>query len=165
MAKERKVFSKYTLKYTSSSDDEVYYSDLFKGLDRAKIAKIIELINALNEKDRLLEKQEDLLYDEHDKVVNVEKSLALEIKKNELLSTELSGYHSFISYVKIANDDFNVKIEKLNKCHVSISSLEHVLICNRCKNIDVDACVANIANLNAKIAKVNVQVKISNDEL
>jgi hypothetical protein len=40
------------------------------------------LIDALNEKDRLLEKQEDILYGEHDKFINVQKSLALEIKKN-----------------------------------------------------------------------------------
>jgi hypothetical protein len=50
-------------------------------LDRAKVDKINELIDALNEKDRLLEKQEDILYEEHDKFVNVQKSLALEIKK------------------------------------------------------------------------------------
>jgi hypothetical protein len=70
-----------TPKYTSSSDeesnDDVDYSDLFKGLDRSKVDKINELIDALNEKDRLLEKQEDLLYDEHYKVVEVEKSHAL----------------------------------------------------------------------------------------
>jgi hypothetical protein len=35
------------------------------------------LIDALNEKDILLENQEDLAYEEHDKVVEVEKSLAL----------------------------------------------------------------------------------------
>jgi hypothetical protein len=29
----------------------------------------------LNEKDRLLEKQEDILYEEHDKFVSVQKSL------------------------------------------------------------------------------------------
>jgi hypothetical protein len=60
-------------------------------LDRSKIDKINKLIDALNEKDRLLEKQEDLLYEEHDKVVEVEKSLALEIKKNEMLAYELSS--------------------------------------------------------------------------
>jgi hypothetical protein len=32
------------------------------------------LIDAFNEKDRLLEKQEDLLYEKHDKVVEVEKN-------------------------------------------------------------------------------------------
>jgi hypothetical protein len=41
------------------------------------------LIDALNEKDRLLERQEDILYEKHDKFVSVQKSLALEIKRNE----------------------------------------------------------------------------------
>jgi hypothetical protein len=48
------------------------------------------LIDALNEKDRLLEKQEDILYEEHDKFINVQNTLALEINKNELLTSELS---------------------------------------------------------------------------
>jgi hypothetical protein len=67
MAKEKKVRTRDTPKYTSSSDeesdDDVDYSDLFKGLDRSKVDKINELIDALNEKDRLLEKQEDILYE------------------------------------------------------------------------------------------------------
>jgi hypothetical protein len=43
------------------------------------------LIDAINEKNRLLEKQEDLLYEEHDKFVSVQKSLASEVKRNEML--------------------------------------------------------------------------------
>jgi hypothetical protein len=61
MAKDKKVFSRDTHKYTSSSDDEsrdddddVDYSNLFKGSGRSKIAKINELIDALNEKDKLI---------------------------------------------------------------------------------------------------------------
>jgi hypothetical protein len=55
MTKEKKVSVRETPKYTTSSDDdssddEVYYTDLFKGLDRAKVDKINELIDALNEK-------------------------------------------------------------------------------------------------------------------
>jgi hypothetical protein len=59
------------------------------------------LIDALNEKGKLLEKQEDILYEEHDKFISVKKSLALEVKKNELLSSELSTYHDSISSLKI----------------------------------------------------------------
>jgi hypothetical protein len=92
MAKEKKVHVRDTPKYTTSSDDdsfddEVDYYSLFKGLDRAKIEKINELIDDLNEKDRLLEKQEDILYEKHDKFVSVQESLALEIKRNEMLSS------------------------------------------------------------------------------
>jgi 5'(3')-deoxyribonucleotidase len=94
-------------------------------LDRCKVDKINELIDALNEKDRLLEKQEDLLYEEHDKVTEVEKSLALEIKKNEMLVFELSSCHSSITSLKSLNDELNARIEKLN---VVSSSLENVSV-------------------------------------
>ena len=50
-------------------------------LDRSKIDKINELIDALNDKNVLLEKQEDLLYEEHDKFVEAQKSHALEVKR------------------------------------------------------------------------------------
>jgi hypothetical protein len=83
MAKEKKVHTQDTPKYTSSSDeelsddDEIDYIDLFKGLDRSKVDKLNELIDALNEKGRLLEKQEYILYEEHDKFISVQKYLAL----------------------------------------------------------------------------------------
>ena len=65
MARERKVSNRDTSTYASSSDeessdDEIDYASLFKGLERTKIDKINELIDALNDKNRLLEKQEDL---------------------------------------------------------------------------------------------------------
>jgi hypothetical protein len=52
----------------------------------------------------LLEKQQGLLYEEHDKVVEVEISLALEMKKNEMLAFELSSCHSSITSIKSLND-------------------------------------------------------------
>jgi hypothetical protein len=135
MAKEKKVHTRDTPKYTSSSDvesddDDVDYNDLFKGLDRSKVDKINELINALNEKDRLLEKQEDILYEEHDKFISVQKSVALKTKKNELLSSELSSCHDSISSLKNLNVDLNAKLDKVN---VASSTVEHVVNYNRCK--------------------------------
>jgi hypothetical protein len=160
MAKEKNLRIRDTPKYTSSSDeessdDEVDYSGLFKGLDRSKVDKINELIDALNEKDRLLEKQEDILFDEHDKFINVQKSPNLEIKKNEILSSELSTYHDSISSLKILNDDLNTKLEKFN---VASSSVEHVEICNRCRDFNINACnehVCTILNLNNDVASLN----------
>jgi hypothetical protein len=118
MAKEKKVRTRDTPKYTSSSDedsdDDVDYIDLFKGLDRSKVDKINELIDTLNEKYRLLEKQDDIHYGEHDKLVNFEKSLSLEVKKNEILSFELSSFHESISSLKSLNTDLNARIK--NRC-------------------------------------------------
>jgi hypothetical protein len=142
MAKEKKVRIRDTPKYSSSSDeessdDEVDYTDLFKGLDRAKVDKINELIDALNEKDKLLEKQENILYEEHDKFVSVKKSLALEIKKNEILSSELSSCHA----------------------NATSSCVDHVVICNRCKDVNFDEQAATIAKLNNDVASLHDQLK------
>jgi hypothetical protein len=171
-AKEKKVSVRNTSKYTTSdddsNDDEVDYIDLFKGLDRAKVDKINELIDALNEKDRLLEKQKDILYEEHDKFVSVQKSLALEIKRNEMLSSELSACHETASSLKSVNDDLNAKLEEANK---SCSCVEHVSICNRCKDFDVDACdehLMSITKLNDEVASINAQLntcKVDFDKL
>ena len=102
MAKEKKVCTRNNTAYASSSedessnDDDIDYSCLFKGLDRTNIDKINELIDALNDKNRLLEKQEDLLCEEHDKFVSAQNSLALEVKRNEMLSCELSDRKSVV---------------------------------------------------------------------
>jgi hypothetical protein len=169
MAKEKKVHTRNTPKYTSSSDeefsddDEIDCSDLFKGLDRSKVDKINEIIDALNEKDRLLEKQEDILYEEHDKFISVQKSLALEMKRNELLTSKLSTCHDSISSLKILNVDLNTKLEKFN---VASSCVEHVVICNRCKDFNIDACnehVSIIAKLNNDVASLNAQLKTYKD--
>jgi hypothetical protein len=107
----------------------------------------------------LLEKQEDILYEEHDKFVSVQKSLALEIKRNEMLSSELSTCHESVSSLKELNDELNAKLEKANATR---SCEEHVVICNRCKDFDVNACdehLAYIAKLNNEVASLNAQLK------
>jgi hypothetical protein len=122
------------------------------------------LIDALNEKNRLLEKQEDLLYEEHDKFVSVQKSLALEVKRNEMLSCELSTCHETVSNLKSINDDLNAKLEVVNK---SSSCVEHVVICNRCKDFNVDACsehLISITRLNDEVASLNAQLKTSKND-
>jgi DNA repair exonuclease SbcCD ATPase subunit len=132
------------------------YTDLFKGLDRTKVDKINELIDALNEKDRLLEKQEDILYEEHDKFISVQKSLALEIKRNKMLSSELSTCHESIPSLKNLNDELNAKLEKVS---ATSSCVDHVVICNRCKDVDFDEHANTIAKLNNEVASLNAQLK------
>jgi hypothetical protein len=169
MAREKKVITRNDVTYDSSSDDEssddeIDYSSLFKGLDRNKIDKINELIDALNEKDRLLEKQEDLLYDEHDKFVEAQKSYALEVKRNEVLSSELSSCHENIATLKSVNDDLNAKLEVASK---STSCVEIVETCTRCKDLNVDASskhLVSISKLNDEVASLNAQLKASKSE-
>jgi hypothetical protein len=73
----------------------------------------------------LLDKQDDILYKEHDKLINTEKSLALEVKRNEILSSELSSCNKSMSSLKSLNADLNAKLEKVN---ITSSSVEHVYL-------------------------------------
>jgi hypothetical protein len=45
------------------------------------------------------------------------------------LSNELKSYKDLISCLRIENDDLFAKIENLNACRASTSSVEHVSIC------------------------------------
>jgi hypothetical protein len=73
-----------------------------------------------------------------------------------------------ISSLKSLNDDLNAKLEEANK---SSSCVEHVNICNRCKDFDIDACnehLISITKLNDEVASLNAQLKtckISFDQL
>jgi hypothetical protein len=94
------------------------------------------------------------LYEEHDKFVSVQKSLALETKRNEILSSEISTCHESIYSLKTLNDDLNAKLEVANK---SSSCVEHVVICNKCKDFDVNACnehLIAITKLNDEVASL-----------
>jgi hypothetical protein len=55
-------------------------------------------------------------------------------------------------------------LEEANK---SSSHVEHVIICNRCKDFDVDACVehlTSITKLNGEVASLNTQLKTCKSE-
>jgi hypothetical protein len=51
--------------------------------------------------------------------------------------------------------------------NITSSSMEHVPICNRCKDFDIDACNAHasmILKLNNDIASLNAQLKTCKNE-
>jgi hypothetical protein len=76
-----------------------------------------------------------------------------------MLSSELSACHETVSSLKGVKDDLNAKLEEANK---SSSCVEHVSICNRCKDFDVDACddhLMSITKLNDEVASLNAQLK------
>jgi serine phosphatase RsbU (regulator of sigma subunit) len=80
----------------------------------AKRKKINELIEAINEKDELLDSQEDFLIKENKKNVKLKNAHALEIEKNENLSKELSICHNSISSLRTENASLVSKVKELN---------------------------------------------------
>jgi hypothetical protein len=111
--KKKKVHSRETPKYTtsddegSSSDDNDDLSSLFANQKR----KINELIESINEKDDLLQCQEDLLVKENKKFVKLKNAYALEVEECENLSKELNICNDSISCLRDENASLNAKID------------------------------------------------------
>jgi hypothetical protein len=95
-----------------------------------------------------------LLVKENKKIVKL-------VKKCKNLTKELNTSNDSISYLKTENVSLIAKIEELNACHVSTSTIEHVTICTRCRDIDVNAMndhLAMIKEQNDHIAKLNAKI-------
>jgi chromosome segregation ATPase len=165
--KKKKVHSRDTPKYTtfddegSSSDDDDDLTSLFANLTKDQKKKINELIETINEKDDILECQEDLLVKENKKLVKLKEAYALEVEKCENLSKELDTCNDSISCLRTENASLISKIEELNACNVSTSTVEHVTICTRCRDVNIDAMndhLAMIKEQNDHIAKLNAKI-------
>jgi hypothetical protein len=165
--KKNKVHSRDTPKYTtsddegSSSDNEDDLTSLFANLTKDQKKKINELIESINEKDDRLECQEDLLVKENKIFVKLKNAYALEIEKCENLSKELNICNDSISCLRDENASLNAKINELNVCKPSTSTVEHVTICTRCRDINVEAIddyLTMIKEQNDHIAKLNAKI-------
>jgi hypothetical protein len=169
-SKSKKVHSRDTPKYitfdddgSSRDDDDADLTSLFANLTKGQKKKINELIETINEKDDILECQEDLLVKENKKFVKLKDAYALEVEKCENLSKELNICNASISCLRTKNVSLIATIEELNACKPSTSTIEHVTICTRCRDINIDAMndhlamikepSDHIAKLNAKIAE------------
>jgi chromosome segregation ATPase len=85
--------------------------------------KLNELIEAIHEKDELLDSQEDFLIKENKKHVKLKNAYAQEVEKCENLSKELSICHDSISSLRNENASLVSKVKDLNICNDSISCL------------------------------------------
>jgi hypothetical protein len=189
--KKKKVHSRPPPKYTTSSDEgissdsEDNLMSLFANLSMDQKKKLNELIKAINEKDELLDSQDDFLIKENKKIVKLKNAYAQEVDKCENLTKELSICHdliyslrienaSLVSKVKelnVCNDSIsclrnentmlNAKIDELNTCKPSTSIVEHVAICTRCINVNVEAMddhISMIKQQNDHIPKLTAKI-------
>jgi chromosome segregation ATPase len=185
--KKKKVHSRSTSKYTTSSDEGSSSNDeddllaLFANLNMEQKKKLNELIETINEKDDRLESQEDFLVKENKNFVKLKNDYAQEIEKCENLSEELSICHDSISSLRtenpslvskieklnVYNDSFsclrdennklNARIEELNACKPSTSNVDHVTICTKCIDVNIEAMddhLSMIKQQNDHIAKL-----------
>jgi hypothetical protein len=77
------------------------------------------------------------------------------------ITKELKTSNDSISCLEIENASLIAKIEELNACHVPTSTIEHVTICTRCRDVDVNAMndhLPMIKEQNDQIAKLNAKI-------
>jgi hypothetical protein len=86
-----------------------------------------------------------LLVKENRKFVKLKDSYALEVKKCENLSKELNICNDSISCLRTENVSLIAKIEELNVCKPTTSTVEHVTFCTRCRDVNIDAMNDHIA--------------------
>jgi chromosome segregation ATPase len=143
-----------------------------------------------------LDSQEDFLIKENKKIVKLKNAYAQEVEKCENLSKELSICHDSISslrdenaslvskakdlnvcngsisYLRDENVKLNAKIEELNASKPSTYTVDHVSICTRCRDVNVEAIDDHlvmikqqndhIAKLTAKSMSMNLKMKSLN---
>jgi chromosome segregation ATPase len=99
-----------------------------------------------------------------DKIEELNDSLASFRIENEKLiakAKELDICNTTISNLRSENDTLHAKVVELKSCKPSTSTVEHVSICTRCREINVDAIhdhLALIKKHNDHIAQLNANI-------
>jgi hypothetical protein len=98
------------------------------------------------------------------KIDKLNKSLSsLKIENDKLISKakDLNVCNDVVSNLRNENDIVHTKIDELNVCKPSTSIVDHVFICMRCRDINVDVIhdhIAMIKQQNDHIAKLDAKI-------
>jgi ubiquinone biosynthesis protein UbiJ len=169
--KRKKVKSRASTKYTTSSDDGSSSEDednlltLFANLNMKQKEKLNELIGVIHEKDELLDSQEEFFIKENKKHVKVKNAYAQEIEKCENLTKELSICHDTISNLRTENASLITKVEKLNACDDSIVSLRNENASLIAKIDKLNESISSLKTENASLISKARDLNVCNDSI
>jgi ubiquinone biosynthesis protein UbiJ len=169
--KKKKVKSRASTKYTTSSDegssseDEDNLLTLFANLNMQQKEKLNELIGVIHEKDELLDSQEEFLIKENKKHVKVKNAYAQEVDKNENLTKELNICHDTISNLRTENDNLIAKVGKLNACHDSIVNLRNGNASLIAKIDTLNESISSLKTENASLISKARDLNVCNDSI
>jgi hypothetical protein len=77
------------------------------------------------------------------------------------LIAKIDNLNASLSSLKIENKKLIAKAKDLNVCKPSTSTIEHVSICTRCRDVNIDAIhdhIAMIKQQNDHIAKLDAKI-------
>jgi endogenous inhibitor of DNA gyrase (YacG/DUF329 family) len=76
--------------------------------------------------------------------------LAHEKAKRKILTKDFFEWNKNATNLKSKNGDLKNEIKCLNASHASTSMIDHVFICNRCKDVDIDVCASGKERVHLK---------------
>jgi chromosome segregation ATPase len=129
--------------------------------ENAKLIAKVEKLNVCDDSFANLKNDNASLLVKIDKL---NKSIScLKIENNKLISKakDLNVCNVSISNLKNENEMLHAKIDELNACKPSTSSVDHVTICTRCRDINIDAIhdhLALIKQQNDHIAQLSAKI-------
>jgi hypothetical protein len=106
------------------------------------------------EKCENLSKELSICHDSISSLRTENASLIFKIEKLNVCNESISSF-------KIENDNLNAKVEKLSICKASTSTVENIIICARCKDVNIEATddhLAMIKQQNDHIAKLTAKI-------
>jgi hypothetical protein len=164
--KKKKVKSKSSTRYASSSDDNASDEEdnlrtLFANLNMQQKEKLNELISAIHEKDELLDTQEDFLIKENKKHVKVKNAYALEVEKCEKLSSEPSTCHDTIVNLRNKNANLIARVDS-NAYDVSIPNPRNDNVDLLAKIAELNISLASLTNENEKLLAKAKELDVCN---
>jgi hypothetical protein len=129
--------------------------------ENANLIAKVEKLDACNDSIVSLRNENDDLIAKIDKLNVAISSLKIENDKLIAKAKDLNVCNDSISYLRDENAMLKSKIDELNVCKPSTSTIEHISICTRCRDINVDAIhdhLALIKQQNDHIAQLNVKI-------
>jgi chromosome segregation ATPase len=126
-----------------------------------KLIAKVEKLNCSDDSLVSLKNDNDSLIAKIDKLNASLSSLKIENEKLIAKAKDLNVCNDVISNLKNENAILHAKIDELSICKPSTSTIEHVTICTRCRDINVDAIhdhLALIKQQNDHIAQLSAKI-------
>jgi hypothetical protein len=129
--------------------------------ENAKLIAKVEKLDSCDDSIINLRNDNANLIDKIDKLNASLSSLKIENEKLIAKAKDLNVCNVSISNLRDDNAILHAKIVELNTCKPSTSTVEHVTICTRCRDVNIDAIhdhIAMIKQQNDHIAKLDAKI-------
>jgi hypothetical protein len=129
--------------------------------ENTKLIAKVENLNVCDDSLVKLKNDNANLITKIDKLNTYLFSLKIENEKLIAKAKDLNVCNDVISNLRNENVMLHAKIDELNVCKPSTSTIEHVIICTRCRDVNVDAIhdhIAMIKQQNDHIAKLDAKI-------